>query len=83
MVDKLSNRVEKFNSAGTFVTAWGTLGTGNGQFNAPTGIAVDPSSGNVYVADTGNNRIQEFTSGGDLLDPVGDRGNRRRQLHLS
>ena len=83
VVDKLSNRVQKFNSAGTFVTAWGTLGTGNGQFNAPTGIAADPSSGNVYVADTGNNRIQEFDLGRRLPDPVGKRGNRRRQLHLS
>ena len=28
----------------------------------PEGIAVDPSSGNVYVADTGNNRISAFAS---------------------
>ena len=74
VVDKLSNRVEKFNSAGTFVTAWGTLGTGNAHFNAPTGIAVDPSSGNVSVADTANKRIQEFTSGGGYLTQWGSVG---------
>ena len=38
----------------------GKPGSGNGQFNYPNGVATD-SSGNVYVADTGNNRIQKFT----------------------
>ena len=39
----------------------GSLGTGNGQFNGPCGIAID-SNGNIIVADTGNNRIQKFNS---------------------
>ena len=38
----------------------GTPDHGNGQFNEPTGIVVD-SSGNVFVVDRGNNRIQEFS----------------------
>jgi len=42
-----------------FSKKWGTIGTGNGQFNAPEGITVD-TSGLAYVADTGNNRIQQF-----------------------
>ncbi len=32
----------------------------------PTGVAVD-SSGNVYVADLSNNRIQKFNSAGILI----------------
>ena len=36
------------------------LGSGNGQFSAPIGVATD-GSGNLYVADTNNNRIQKFT----------------------
>jgi sugar lactone lactonase YvrE len=55
------------------VTTWGTLGTGNGQFISPEGIAVD-SSGNVYVADTGNGRIQKFTSDGLYLTQWGSLG---------
>ncbi len=49
-----------------FVTKWGTQGTGDGQFTQPTGVAVD-SSGNVYVADTQNFRVQKFSPDGTFL----------------
>jgi len=42
-----------------FVTKWGSFGSGNGQFNLPHDVTIGPL-GRVYVADTGNNRIQEF-----------------------
>jgi len=41
------------------VMAWGTVGSGNGEFRFPAGIAVD-SSGYVFVADSFNYRIQKF-----------------------
>ena len=53
-----------------FDLKWGTFGTGNGQLRNPTGVAVD-SSGNVYVADYNNDRIQKFTSTGTLLTSWG------------
>ena len=56
----INHRIEKFDSNGTFLTKWGSWGSGDGQFKYPYGVAVD-SSGNVYVADTGNNRIQKFS----------------------
>ena len=34
-------RVQKFGPAGEFLTAWGSRGTGNGQFTGPDGIDVD------------------------------------------
>jgi len=49
-----------------FVTTWGTAGTSDGQFSYPNGIATD-SSGNVYVMESGNNRLQMFDSGGRFL----------------
>jgi hypothetical protein len=73
VVDSNNNRVQKFTSTGTFITQWGTMGVGNGQFNAPQGIGVD-SSGTVYVADAGNNRIQKFTSTGTFIESCGVAG---------
>lgn len=46
-----------YNADGEFLFKFGSHGEGNGQFNAPTGVAVD-SNGNIIVADWGNSRIQ-------------------------
>jgi uncharacterized protein YjbI with pentapeptide repeats len=54
-----NNRIQKFTSAGYFLSKWGSRGSGEGQFNGPNGISVD-SDGKVYVADSGNDRIQVF-----------------------
>jgi DNA-binding beta-propeller fold protein YncE len=49
-----------------FIKKWGIQGSGDGQFRDPGGIAVD-SSGNVYVADLSNHRIQKFTNTGTFI----------------
>ncbi|KAM6946092.1 LOW QUALITY PROTEIN: tripartite motif-containing protein 3-like [Aplochiton taeniatus] len=46
---------------GSFLFKFGSHGEGNGQFNAPTGVAVD-ANGNIIVADWGNSRIQVLTA---------------------
>ena len=38
------------------------LGIGTGGLNAPQALAVQPQTGNVYVADTGNHRVLRFPS---------------------
>lgn len=46
-----------FSPDGELLLKFGSNGEGNGQFNAPTGVAVD-DHGNIIVADWGNSRIQ-------------------------
>src|ERR1044071_9158154 len=38
------------------------LGIGNKGFNSPAGMAIDPLTGNLYVADFGNNRVLRFSA---------------------
>ena len=57
----------------SFLTAWGTAGTGDGAFKLANGIAVD-DRGDVYVADTDNNRIQEFSFDGRFVARLGRNG---------
>jgi DNA-binding beta-propeller fold protein YncE len=57
----------------------GGKGTGKGEFDFPTGIAVD-GNGNVLVADTNNGRIEKFSSTGTFLSILGNRGTGQGQL---
>lgn len=56
-----------------FELKWGTLGSGDGQFEEPSAIAIGPN-GNVYVADRGNHRVQVFTPFGAFVTAWGDSG---------
>ncbi|MDE1827011.1 MAG: SBBP repeat-containing protein, partial [Thaumarchaeota archaeon] len=57
-----------------FVVQWGTYGLQtSGKFAFPQGIATDPS-GNVYVTDLGNRRVQEFDNNGNFLSTWGIKG---------
>ena len=51
----------------------GIAGSGNGQFSTVAGLAVD-SSGNVWVADFGNDRIEEFNEKGEYQKKFGSKG---------
>jgi hypothetical protein len=89
VADSRNNRIQKFDSSGNFLAAWGKdvvaggatgyevciaaascqagqAGGRGGELDWPTAIATD-AAGNVYVADTGNQRIQKFDSSGNFL----------------
>src|SRR6476620_11135989 len=55
----------------TYQKTFGSPGFGAnataGTFNTPAGVAVNQTSGNVYVADRGNQRVQEFTGAGNFI----------------
>ena len=57
----------------------GGTGSAPGQFAEPRGIALDKFK-HVYAADTGNGRIQEFSSDGNLVRTIGEAGTGEGQL---
>ncbi|MCP4216882.1 MAG: hypothetical protein GY765_19685 [bacterium] len=55
------------NNCAITTEGWGdTRGSGQGQFNRPGNICID-ASGYVYVADSGNLRIQKFSQNGKFI----------------
>jgi len=72
IVDSLNNRIQKFNSAGVFVLAFGKPGDKEGELKEPCGIAIGPD-GNIYVADTWNtkSRVQVFNDAGGFVRMFG------------
>jgi sugar lactone lactonase YvrE len=65
-----------------FMKKWGSRGSGDGQFLTPHGIAVDSSSlHKVYVADTGNHRIQKFYYNGTFITKWTSNGIGDNQFH--
>jgi RHS repeat-associated protein len=67
-------------STETYYYPFGSLGSGPGEFNHPAGSAVD-ANGNVWVVDSGNNRIEEFTSMGAFIASYGSYGSGEGQFN--
>jgi DNA-binding beta-propeller fold protein YncE len=61
-----NSRVAKFDKTGNFIKAWGQRGTAQGEFHLVHSLAID-ASGNVYVGDRENKRIQIFDGEGKFL----------------
>jgi DNA-binding beta-propeller fold protein YncE len=76
VVDSSHDRIEKFGPNGEFMTAWGTRGSALEDFNfgssqspsQPPGGGIAVSGEHVYVADSGNDRVERFNlEGGEAL----------------
>jgi DNA-binding beta-propeller fold protein YncE len=89
-VTDLNQRVTVISPAGRVVRRWGRPGSRPGQFDFVSGDPNDPTDlhswlavgpgGEVYVADSGNNRIQVFTPHGRFLRQFGSTGEGKGQL---
>ena len=75
------HHIHVFDQGGHLKNTIGSMGSGDGQFNAPFSISI---KGDVmYVADHFNHRIQKLTTGGKFLHKFGKEGSGQGQFrHL-
>ncbi len=81
VVDTSNNRVQRFSSSGHYLGRFGRRGLDKGfikvrltnRFFQPEGIAVS-SSGSIFVADTGNDRVMRFNGAGHFRRRLGKHG---------
>lgn len=51
---------KKFDGSGKLIAIWGSKGTFLGELNKPEDIAINDNTGEIFVTDTKNSRIQVF-----------------------
>lgn len=78
VADSGNNRIQQFmdTTAIAFQSAWGGVAASSaaGFFASPEGVAANATSGQIYVADANNSRIQRFSSTGAFLSTWGTAG---------
>ena len=70
-----------FNGTGKIGRTDGVAGAAAGEFNQPYDVAVTPDGQQIYVSDTGNHRVQKFTSAGVFVSAIGEFGNQIGQFN--
>ncbi|HEY0307806.1 MAG TPA: Ig-like domain repeat protein [Acidobacteriaceae bacterium] len=82
IADTNNQRVRKIDTTGTITTIAGTGTAGfsgdtgpasSAQLSAPSGLAID-SAGNLYIADTNNNRVRKISTAGTITTAAGKAG---------
>ena len=79
IVDPGNKRVQKFAPDRTFLLAWGSGGTGDGQFADPVTVNIGLNDV-VYVSDDVLNTVQMFDSNGQFLGRFGSFGTAPGQM---
>jgi hypothetical protein len=52
-------------------SSFGASGSGDGQFSGNSGLAIDQTSSDMYVADAANHRIEKWDSSGSFISAFG------------
>ena len=67
------NKVFQYNAYTlNLITSWGSVGTGDDQFNNPASLTTDGTY--LFICDEGNDRIKKHTLSGDYVAQVGSTG---------
>ena len=81
VVDQHNHCIQKFSSAGKVIKAiGGECSNEPQQFNYPHGIAIHPHTHRIYVADTGNGRIQILNPDLTLCSSFGQKGSKNGEF---
>ena len=80
VADTGNHRIQVFHVNGTFDFAFGSEGSGNGNFSSPEGVATRRTGSDIAVADTGNHRIQVFDRSGTFDFAFGSEGSGNGQF---
>ncbi len=81
VTDELLHNVTVIDRRGRIAGRWGRHGSGDGELDAPSGLAFD-LDGNIYISDTMNHRIQKFTTDGRFLEKWGEYGKDQGQFNM-
>jgi DNA-binding beta-propeller fold protein YncE len=60
-------RVMKFSDSGKLLATIGSAGNGKGEIGMPSGLVMDPTGKFLYIADSGNDRIEKFSVSGEFV----------------
>jgi len=74
VLDVGNGRIQVFDPNLNYVTSWGEVGAGEGQFNIPTAIAFSPDEQNIFVLDSYNYRVQVLDREGGFVRSFGGPG---------
>ncbi|KAI8420146.1 hypothetical protein MSG28_008717, partial [Choristoneura fumiferana] len=71
VTDKWKHCIHVFNKDGEYSRSIGQKGSRAGMFRSPEGIATDNANHQIYVVDTGNDRVQILQPDGKFVDQIG------------
>lgn len=80
LADEYFNKVTKYDREGNPITEWGTKGSGDGQFNQPSGLLIQDQL--IYLVDSRNNRIQMYSLDGEFQGQWGSGGDGEGEFSL-
>ena len=77
--DGEAHLVKVYNSNGGYLYQFGRQGSGDGEFERPSGLAID-KTGHLLVCDFNSNRIQVVTLEGDFVTKFGNYGEKLGEM---
>ena len=71
VVEQGNHRIQKFSADGVCQLVFGRQGHKPGELRGPTSLSIAAGTGDIYVSDTGNARVQRFDREGRFIATLG------------